>query len=135
MVTGSAAAGAASPRHSATAAKAGHGNVRLRPPFRAPYDTGDKRFDAEVIVNTVLTLRDARLTLAGNAGPVDILKGISLEVHAGETVGLVGPSGSGKSSLLMLMGGLERAISAITMIRFFGSLSATSTIWLAHSRA
>ncbi|MEL6205573.1 MAG: ATP-binding cassette domain-containing protein [Pseudomonadota bacterium] len=59
----------------------------------------------------VLTLRDARLTLMGNAGPVEILKGIDAEVMSGETVGLVGPSGSGKSSLLMLMGGLERATS------------------------
>jgi putative ABC transport system ATP-binding protein len=58
---------------------------------------------------TVMALRDARLTLAGNAGPVEILKGITLEVDRGETLGLVGPSGSGKSSLLMLMGGLERA--------------------------
>ena len=63
------------------------------------------------MVETVLTLNDAWLTLAGNAGSIDILKGITLSVTRGETLGLVGPSGSGKSSLLMLMGGLERATS------------------------
>ncbi|MFC7705820.1 ABC transporter ATP-binding protein [Plastorhodobacter daqingensis] len=61
------------------------------------------------MTDPVLRLLDVRLTLQGNAGPVDILKGITLEVGRGETLGLVGPSGSGKSSLLMLMGGLERA--------------------------
>lgn len=60
---------------------------------------------------TVLTLTDASLSLMGNAGRVDILHDISLAVEKGETLGLVGPSGSGKSSLLMLMGGLEQASS------------------------
>lgn len=57
----------------------------------------------------ILSLRDVGLSLNSNAGRVDILHDISLDVASGETLGLVGPSGSGKSSLLMLMGGLEQA--------------------------
>ncbi|WP_211299494.1 ABC transporter ATP-binding protein [Pukyongiella litopenaei] len=56
-----------------------------------------------------LSLRQAALTLNGNAGPVNILHDLTFEVKHGESLALVGPSGSGKSSALMLMGGLERA--------------------------
>lgn len=63
------------------------------------------------MTDSVLTIRDVNLSLDGNAGRVDILHDVSLDVAAGETLGLVGPSGSGKSSLLMLMGGLEQATS------------------------
>jgi putative ABC transport system ATP-binding protein len=59
----------------------------------------------------MLDLADVHLELRSAAGMVNILKGISLQVEAGERVGLVGPSGSGKSSLMMLMGGLERQSS------------------------
>ncbi|MCA0044419.1 ABC transporter ATP-binding protein [Celeribacter litoreus] len=59
----------------------------------------------------ILSTRAASLTLDGNAGAIEILKDITLDVMEGETLGLIGPSGSGKSSLLMLLGGLEQATS------------------------
>ena len=64
-------------------------------------------------MSTILDLREARLTLKGNAGPVEILRGITLSVMQGESLALIGPSGSGKSSLLMLMAGLERASGGV----------------------
>ena len=68
------------------------------------------------MTSPVISLNDMNLTLSGNAGSVDILKGISLTVQKGETLGLVGPSGSGKSSLLMIMAGLENASSGAVSV-------------------
>jgi putative ABC transport system ATP-binding protein len=59
----------------------------------------------------IIDLDSVTLTLAGPAGPVNVLRGVSLQVAAGESVGLKGPSGAGKSSLMMVIAGLERATS------------------------
>jgi putative ABC transport system ATP-binding protein len=59
----------------------------------------------------LIRLENVRLTLASAAGPVNVLRGISLDIAKGATVGLVGPSGSGKTTLMMVLGGLERASS------------------------
>ena len=57
----------------------------------------------------LVALAGVDLTLRSRAGPVEILRGVSLEVPRGQSVAVVGPSGSGKTSLLMVMAGLERA--------------------------
>jgi len=60
---------------------------------------------------TPLKLEAVTLTLPSAAGPVEILRGVDLTVRPGETVAVVGPSGSGKSSLIAVAAGLETPTS------------------------
>ena len=75
-------------------------------------------------IDIVIAARDVTLTLSSLAGQVEILRGVDLEVGAGEAVAILGPSGSGKSSLMALLAGLERATSGAVQVagQDFGSL-------------
>ena len=56
-----------------------------------------------------VSARNLTLSLGTAAAPVEILRGIDLDVPTGEVCALLGPSGSGKSSLMAVLSGLERA--------------------------
>ncbi len=59
-------------------------------------------------MDAALELDDVWLTLPAASGPVEILKGVSFKAMPGESVAIVGPSGSGKSSLIAVSTGIER---------------------------
>ena len=63
-----------------------------------------------------LQLQSVSLTLKSLAGPVNILHGVSLTVPTGQSIALTGPSGSGKSSLLIVASGLEQPTAGRIMV-------------------
>ncbi|MBV7256339.1 ATP-binding cassette domain-containing protein [Pacificimonas sp. WHA3] len=79
------------------------------------------RSDTDIVIDAA----NVTLTLSGAAGPVEILKGVDISLGRGESVAILGPSGSGKSSLMAVLSGLERATSGNILIggNNFGTMS------------
>ena len=63
---------------------------------------------AEVIPDIAISARNVTLSLGSGEARTDVLKGIDLDIQNGETIAILGPSGSGKSSLMAILSGLER---------------------------
>lgn len=66
--------------------------------------------------NVVLEAKDVKKHFTDGKTTVEVIKGLSLQVHAGEFVSIVGSSGSGKSTLLHVLGGLERPTDGMVFL-------------------
>ena len=65
--------------------------------------------DGAANADIVIAARDVTLSFGQGEGRTDVLRGIDLEIGRGESIAILGPSGSGKSSLMAVISGLERA--------------------------
>src|SRR5688500_5134456 len=61
--------------------------------------------------DSMIRARDIKLTLGARGAETAILKGVDIDIGAGESLAILGPSGSGTSSLMAILSGLERATS------------------------
>ncbi len=66
---------------------------------------------SETMTDMMIHARNVTLTLGSGEGATDILRGIDLDVRRGERIAILGASGSGKSSLMAVLSGLEQASS------------------------
>jgi ABC-type lipoprotein export system ATPase subunit len=64
----------------------------------------------------LLQLESVTKSYDGPAGPVEVLRGVTLGVDAGDTVAILGPSGSGKSTILNLMGALDTPTAGVVLL-------------------
>jgi putative ABC transport system ATP-binding protein len=72
--------------------------------------------DADIAIRA----RNVTLTLGTREAPTEILKGIDLDIQRGASVAILGPSGSGKSSLMAILSGLEQASSGEVVVAGVG---------------
>jgi len=93
--------------------------------------------DTEAILSTsaepVLKVRGVRRTFEAELAPVRALRGVDLDVAAGELVAIMGPSGCGKSTLLNLVAGLDLADEG-TILVAGEEITGRSEDWLSHMR-
>ena len=66
--------------------------------------------------NLILDAQNITKSFTDGKSSVDVIRGLSLQVKAGEFVSIVGSSGSGKSTLLHVLGGLDRPTSGQVFI-------------------
>jgi putative ABC transport system ATP-binding protein len=66
--------------------------------------------------NIVIDARDVTLRLGSGDAAVDVLRGLSLAVPAGQRIAILGPSGSGKSSAMAVLSGMEQATSGRVLV-------------------
>jgi putative ABC transport system ATP-binding protein len=71
---------------------------------------------AEPNADIVIAVRDVTLSFGQGDARTEVLRGIDLDIARGESVAILGPSGSGKSSLMAVVSGLERATAGTVSV-------------------
>ena len=67
------------------------------------YPNQNTNADLKRNFGSAVHLRNVILTLDNAIGSVKIIRGLSLDIETGEAVGIIGPSGGGKSTMMMII--------------------------------